>query len=182
MRTPGVYELPYGIRVGDVVAAAGGATEPLQALLIGGYHGAWVPARPDIEISRAGLGPYGAAPGAGVVVALAARSCGLVATARVVAYLVRADAPGNVGRASTGCPGSPTRSPRSRSAARRPDLVSQVDRLGRLVAGRGACKHPDGTVRLIRSSLRTFTAEVNAHLAGWCTATEPTTQTIGSAA
>ena len=33
VRTSGVYELPYGIRIGDVIAAAGGATEPLQALL-----------------------------------------------------------------------------------------------------------------------------------------------------
>ena len=50
--------------------------------------------------------------------------------------------------------------------------MSQVDRLSRLVVGRGACKHPDGTVRLIRSSLRMFAPEVSAHLAGWCTAAD----------
>ena len=168
VRTPGVYELPYGVRIGDVVAAAGGATEPLQALLIGGYHGAWVPARPDVEISRAGLAAYDASPGAGIVAPLAARSCGLVATAHVVAYLSGQRA-GQCGPCVNGLPRIAETFTALAQCRSHPDLVSQVDRLSRLVVGRGACKHPDGTVRLIRSSLRTFAPEVNAHLAGWCT-------------
>jgi NADH:ubiquinone oxidoreductase subunit F (NADH-binding) len=169
VRTPSVYELPYGVRIGDVVAAAGGATEPVQALLIGGYHGAWVPARPDVEISRAGLAIYDAAPGAGIVVPLAARSCGLVATAHVVAYLSGQRA-AQCGPCVNGLPRIAETFTALAQCRSYPDLVSQIDRLSRLVVGRGACKHPDGTVRLIRSSLRTFAPEVNAHLAGWCTA------------
>jgi NADH:ubiquinone oxidoreductase subunit F (NADH-binding) len=174
VRTPGVYELPYGVRVGDVIAAAGGATEPLQALLVGGYHGAWVPARPDVEISRAGLAPYDASPGAGIVVPLAARSCGLVATAHVVTYLAGQRA-GQCGPCVNGLPRLADTFTALAHCRSYPDLVSQVDRLSRLVVGRGACKHPDGTVRLIRSSLRTFAPEVSAHLAGWCTAAKPAT-------
>jgi len=181
VRTPGVYELPYGIRIGDVIAAAGGATEPLQALLIGGYHGAWVPARPEIEISRAGLAAFDASPGAGIVVPLAARSCGLVATAHVVSYLSGQRA-GQCGPCVNGLPRIADTFLALAQCRSYPDLMSQVHRLSRLVVGRGACKHPDGTVRLIRSSLRTFAPEVSAHLAGWCTATAPTTQTVGSAA
>jgi NADH:ubiquinone oxidoreductase subunit F (NADH-binding) len=174
VRTPGVYELPYGARVGDVIAAAGGATEPLQALLVGGYHGAWVPARPDVEISRAGLAPYDASPGAGIVVPLPARSCGLVATAHVVTYLAGQRA-GQCGPCVNGLPRLADTFTALAHCRSYPDLVSQVDRLGRLVVGRGACKHPDGTVRLIRSSLRMFVPEVSAHLAGWCTAAAPAT-------
>jgi NADH:ubiquinone oxidoreductase subunit F (NADH-binding) len=180
VRTPGVYELPYGIRIGDAISAAGGATEPLQALLIGGYHGAWVPARPDVEISRAGLAPYGAAPGAGSVVPLAARSCGLVATAHVVAYLAGQRA-GQCGPCVNGLPRIADTFTALAQCRSYPDLVSQVDRLSRLVVGRGACKHPDGTVRLIRSSLRIFAPEVSAHLAGWCTAATSTNDTVTSA-
>jgi hypothetical protein len=51
----------------------------------------------------------------------------------------------------------------------RPELLTEVDRLAVLVSGRGACKHPDGTVRFIRSSLAMFAADVAAHMAGWCT-------------
>jgi NADH:ubiquinone oxidoreductase subunit F (NADH-binding) len=31
------------------------------------------------------------------------------------------------------------------------------------IAGRGACKHPDGAVRFVQSSLRVFSAEIARH-------------------
>ncbi len=67
---PGVYELPYGARLGQLIATAGGLTQPAQAVLVGGYHGAWIPADEWIEISRAGLSRFGATPGAGVAFVL----------------------------------------------------------------------------------------------------------------
>ena len=44
VRAPGVYELAFGTAMSDLLAAAGGPTEPLQALLVGGYFGTWVEA------------------------------------------------------------------------------------------------------------------------------------------
>ena len=41
---PGVYEMAFGTPMRDLIAAAGGPAEPLQALLIGGYFGTWVTA------------------------------------------------------------------------------------------------------------------------------------------
>ena len=41
---PGVYEIEMGTPIGQVVMMAGGPSERLQALLIGGYFGAWLPA------------------------------------------------------------------------------------------------------------------------------------------
>jgi NADH:ubiquinone oxidoreductase subunit F (NADH-binding) len=55
---------------------------------------------------------------------------------------------------------------------RRPHLPAEVARLAALVTGRGACRHPDGTARLIRGALRAFDADVAAHLAGRCLAEE----------
>jgi len=39
--------------------------------------------------------------------------------------------------------------------------------------GRGACSHPDGSVRLVRSALRAFGSELEQHAQGWCCATAP---------
>jgi NADH:ubiquinone oxidoreductase subunit F (NADH-binding) len=36
------------------------------------------------------------------------------------------------------------------------------------VDGRGGCAHPDGTVRLVRSALLVFGAELSEHAVGWC--------------
>lgn len=166
---PGVYEVPYGIRLGNLLDAAGGPTAPLQAVLIGGYHGAWIPADPDIEISTAGLARYGATPGAGVVVALPAGACGLVAGAHMVSYLAR-QTTGQCGPCLNGLPR--IADTLSALAVRRlpPDRLGELDRLGRMVTGRGACKHPDGTARLVRSTLHMFARECAAHVTGWCTA------------
>jgi hypothetical protein len=105
---PGVIEAGYGVRLGDLIDAAGGLTDPLQAVLLGGYHAGWVPARPELAVSRAALTPFGASPGAGVVLALPAHACGLAETARIAGYLA-ARSPDSVDRASTACRAWPPR-------------------------------------------------------------------------
>jgi NADH-ubiquinone oxidoreductase-F iron-sulfur binding region len=67
----------------------------------------------------------------------------------------------------------------SRPGAGRRYLVD-LERWSGLVAGRGACHHPDGTVRLVRSALAVFSDEIERHLAGRCAA-EPPAGNLGSA-
>ncbi len=97
VRHPGVYELPYGISLGGLLAPAGGVSSRPQAILLGGYHGAWIPPDPSVEISRAGLQRYGATPGAGIVYVLPHESCGLLTTAAITTYLAEQSA-GQCGR------------------------------------------------------------------------------------
>jgi NADH:ubiquinone oxidoreductase subunit F (NADH-binding) len=54
----------------------------------------------------------------------------------------------------------------------RPQTVADVERWAGLVPGRGACHHPDGTVRFVRSALCAFAAEVDRHKRGRCSATD----------
>jgi NADH:ubiquinone oxidoreductase subunit F (NADH-binding) len=45
-----------------------------------------------------------------------------------------------------------------------------LQRWAQLVERRGACHHPDGTVRFLRSALTVFSKEVALHNAGRCSA------------
>jgi NADH:ubiquinone oxidoreductase subunit F (NADH-binding) len=162
---PGVHEIPHGLPLASLLALAGGPTEPVQAILVGGYHGAWLPASlVDTPMSRAGLRPVGASPGAGIVVVLPASRCGLVDSAKIAGYLAEQGA-GQCGPCVNGLPRLADTLAR---LARGEHVADEVERLSRLVDGRGACHHPDGTVRFVRSSLRVFADEVARHRAGRC--------------
>jgi NADH:ubiquinone oxidoreductase subunit F (NADH-binding) len=152
---PGIVEAGYGVALGELVAAAGGPASPLSAVLIGGYHGGWVPADPSLEVSRAGLAPFGATPGAGVVVALPANACGLRETARIAGYLA-GETTGQCGPCLNGLPRLAGTLADLAYHRIRPGLPAEVARL-------------DGTARLIASAMRTFQADVAAHLNGRCT-------------
>ena len=167
VREPGVFEVPIGTPVGRVLDRAGGASAPLQALLLGGYFGTWVDAAEGAgrPFSSAGLADLGAGTGAGLIAALPAGACGLGETARVVRYLAGESA-GQCGPCRFGLPaiaGQVERLADGRGTD--PGLLQrwlgQVDR-------RGGCAHPDGTVRLVRSALRTFGAELSRHADGRC--------------
>jgi NADH:ubiquinone oxidoreductase subunit F (NADH-binding) len=161
---PPAFDAP---RLGDLIEAAGGPAGALQAVL----HGGWVPARPEIEIRRAALASYGASPGAGIVVALPMGMCGLAESARIAGYLAGQSA-GQCGPCLNGLPRlAETLDDLARMRAR-PGLPAEVERLAGLAAGPGACRHPDGTVRLVRSAMRAFAADVTAHLAGRCLAVD----------
>jgi NADH:ubiquinone oxidoreductase subunit F (NADH-binding) len=51
-------------------------------------------------------------------------------------------------------------------------LLDDVARWSGLVAGRGACHHPDGSARLVASALHVFADELALHRAGRCSATD----------
>jgi NADH:ubiquinone oxidoreductase subunit F (NADH-binding) len=164
---PSVVEVAFGTPLADLVVAAGGTTEPVQALLVGGYFGTWVAARPGLAApySRAGLGPLGAVPGAGVVVALPVGACGLAETARVLAWFAGEGA-GQCGPCVFGLPAlAATTAALARGDAGGDD-VARLRRWAGDIDGRGACRHPDGAVALLRSALAVFAGDVDRHAAG----------------
>jgi NADH:ubiquinone oxidoreductase subunit F (NADH-binding) len=168
---PGVHEVPLGMPIGDVLAVAGGPSAPVQAVLIGGYHGAWLASEVALgaPLSRAGLRPHGASPGAGMIMVLPVGMCGLVESARIASYLADQTA-GQCGPCVLGLPnlarqlGMLAAGQCDRATLRRIAVAEQ------LVRGRGACHHPDGTAAFVASTMRTFTAEVAMHCAGRCSA------------
>jgi NADH:ubiquinone oxidoreductase subunit F (NADH-binding) len=164
---PGVYEVGLGMPMGELVELAGGTAEPVSAYLIGGYFGSWVAAG-DAEraaLLDSDLKPFGASLGARTLFALPARVCGIVETARLARYLARESA-GQCGPCVHGLDaiaGGLERLARGERADH-----ARLERWFEQVRGRGACRHPDGAVRLIASALDVFTREVELHAAGRC--------------
>jgi NADH:ubiquinone oxidoreductase subunit F (NADH-binding) len=169
VRTPGVLEVAYGTALPDLVASVGGATEPLQALLIGGYSGCWVPdsvAR-TLHFSHEELRAAGTTVGVGSVLALPAGACGIAETARILSYLAGESA-SQCGPCMFGLPAitADFGGLASGAGARDKTLAPRLARRLSVISGRGACGHPDGAVRLAESALRTFAVDVDAHLHG----------------
>lgn len=165
---PGVLEVALGTPIADVLDAAGGPTVALRALLVGGFHGAWLTGEEarQLRLSRADLRPLGASPGAGVLVALGADACPLQASVRVVSYLA-AQSARQCGPCLNGLPALADALSR---LARGERTRGRVEQLCGLVDRRGACAHPDGTARFVRSTFATFPDELAAHERGRCLA------------
>jgi NADH:ubiquinone oxidoreductase subunit F (NADH-binding) len=172
---PGVVEVELGAPLDEVLDLCGGTTEPLQAFLVGGYFGSWIPAGGPrrVQLANDALAPLGASLGARTIVALPVSVCGLLETARVAAYLAGQGA-GQCGPCVFGLPavarcledvvaGGPAG----------PDALERLPRLTAQIAGRGACRHPDGTIALVESALRVFADEIELHLAGRCSGHGP---------
>ncbi len=169
--TPGVYELAFGTPMTDLLAAAGGPLEPIQALLVGGYFGTWVQSARamKLRLSREDLRSVGCALGSGVLIALGESACGLHESARVIEYLAGESA-GQCGPCVYGLAAI------ADSVAALADGVAhprELDRLRRWtteIRGRGACHHPDGAARFVESTLTVFRAEIEEHRGSRCTA------------
>jgi NADH:ubiquinone oxidoreductase subunit F (NADH-binding) len=70
---PGVVEAPTGTSVGALLRMAGGPSEPVQAILTGGYGGTWLPpALLEVPATPSLLARAGATLGPGIVIALPA--------------------------------------------------------------------------------------------------------------
>ena len=139
-----------------------GVTEPVSAVLVGGFGGNWLPLPEVAELPLTPGAAAGGALGVGMLLALPARACGLAETARILRYLAGESAmqcgPCMFGLASiVGDLEALTYG--------RPTVEQLRYRLG-MVSGRGACAHPDGAVRLAASALTVFADDVWAHASG----------------
>ncbi len=160
---PGVYEIEAGTDVGEVLAMAG-AEMAAQSVLIGGYFGTWheIGEVARLPFTAAGLRPFGAAPGAAVLYVLPPARCGLAEAARILSYLASQSAQ-QCGPCIFGLPAIADDLAQLASARPEGDLLGRMQRRFGQIAGRGACRHPDGAVRMAESALRTFAADAHAH-------------------
>lgn len=157
---PEVVEVAFGTRLRSAL--------PSRFLgrpaMVGGFHGAWASweTLASARVSVDGMRSLGIPLGAGLV--LSAPECPVRLTARVVDYLAGQSA----GRCGPCLNGLPALSEAFRAVESGRGDVARVRELTGLVTGRGACAHPDGTARLVRSLLASYADEVAEHSAGSC--------------
>lgn len=160
---PGVVEAPLGTPVSELLRLAGSPSEPVQAVLTGGYGGAWLPATHlGTPATPAAFTEAGAVLGAGILLALPVRSCAIAESARVLRWLAAQNA-GQCGPCMFGLPAIAADFTAIAGGRAEPDVYHRLGKRLAVVTGRGACRHPDGAVRFARSALHVFHTHLRTH-------------------
>ena len=153
-----VLEVPLGLPLGQALSAVGVRARDLQAVLVGGFFGSWLPVDPALPLSHRGLAAAGGVLGAGMVLGLEHGECGLRSTAEVLHYLAGQSA-GQCGPCVNGMPALSA----AFGARVAGQPAPQLDRYLGLLPGRGLCHLPDGAVQLVSSALRVFADDLAHH-------------------
>ena len=164
---PGVVEVAFGTAIGDVLRDCG--AHPTDAVLLGGWFGGWLPrdSADRLPVDPQALARAGTGLGAGVVFALPRDQCGLSYTSQVAGWLAGASA-GQCGPCTNGLPAIASAIGDVAAGRQVDGALGNLHRWCALMPGRGACRHPDGTARFVRTALDTFAADIVSHRAGRC--------------
>jgi NADH:ubiquinone oxidoreductase subunit F (NADH-binding) len=159
-----LIEIPAGMPLAEAVNAAGGLTSNSEAVLLGGYYGGWVESTAawGLALDVESLRRLGHSLGCGVIAVLPAGRCGVVETARILAYLAHESAR-QCGPCTFGLRAIAAALGRVSGLASTPGDLERIQRWGGLLTGRGACRHPDGAAGLLGSALQVFSAEFHLH-------------------
>jgi NADH:ubiquinone oxidoreductase subunit F (NADH-binding) len=160
VRDPGVHEIALGTPLERVI----GDTTNVRALLVGGYSGTWLPpaALTATSLDDAALAAHGAALGAGAIVCLSADACPVAEVARVARWMADQTA-GQCGPCVHGLDAIAAALQPLAAGTARHDVVARLARWSGQVHGRGACHHPNGVARFVRSALAVFADELEDH-------------------
>jgi NADH:ubiquinone oxidoreductase subunit F (NADH-binding) len=159
-----LIEVPQGLPLAEAVNAAGGITSDSDAVLLGGYFGGWVESSAAwaLPLDPGPLRALGHSLGCGVIAVLPSGRCGVVETARILAYLAHESAR-QCGPCTFGLRAIAAAAGRVSSLVATPGDLERIQRWAGVLAGRGACRHPDGAAALLASAMRVFGAEFVLH-------------------
>ena len=167
---PSVVEATLGTDLATVLELDDRTAGGYRAVLLGGYGGGWIgmDRALGMPLTEEAARERGTSLGAGVVALLPGDACPMREVARVVRYMEGQGA-GQCGPCVNGladlavATASLAGGRGGRGAGRQ---VEQVLQLCDLVEGRGACRHPDGVARFVRTAIEVFGDDVAAHLGG----------------
>ena len=133
-----------------------------SAVLLGGYGGTWH--RWDV-VSEQPVSALETLTNAGIVMVLPRSGCGIAVSAQIVQHLADSSAR-QCGPCLFGLDSLAEVMQRVASGRARRSDVARLERISAEVAGRGACHHPDGAIRMLVSALEVFAEDLPAHRRG----------------
>jgi len=160
---PAVVEVPFGLPLGEVLDLC--SASPADGVLVGGYHGMWLPAATAyaVPVSREGLAAVGGTLGSGIVLPIGDGTCPLGEVSRIASYLAGESA-GQCGPCKLGLPAIARALAALIDGSGGIEALDVARRSAAGVNGRGACSHPDGVTRFVLSALDVFTEDLAAHV------------------
>jgi NADH:ubiquinone oxidoreductase subunit F (NADH-binding) len=161
---PGVIEAEASLTIGGAIERAGGAAGSARAVLVGGYFGQWVDVQRawDISLDHAALRQHGLGLGCGVIGVLSHGRCPVCETAGIMRYLA-GESSAQCGPCFFGLRSLADAVTRIAESGTNSQDLDRLRRWSADVAGRGACRHPDGAVMFFQSALLVFADEFTRH-------------------
>ncbi|WP_396655746.1 NADH-ubiquinone oxidoreductase-F iron-sulfur binding region domain-containing protein [Microbacterium sp.] len=164
----GLYEVPFGTSLREVLAWTGDDPAAVRGFLMGGYFAGVIgPQALDVPLDYDEIAAWGSGLGCGAVVALGDTRCPVDVTAAVMGYFDRENA-GQCGSCFNGTAAMGAVLAALRDGQAEESDVERLRAWSVNLRGRGACGTLDGATNVAASLLRDFPDEVRTHLHGHC--------------
>lgn len=166
-RAPGLYEVPFGVSVAELVALHGVDAGRVRGALMGGYFAGLLDRRVlDGALDHDSLRSAGSGLGCGAV-SLITDECPVAVGASVLAYYDRENA-GQCGSCFNGTAAMAAAATALRDGIAGADDLARLQRWSVVLRGRGACATLDAACNIAASLLAMFPDDVARHRNGEC--------------
>ncbi|BBX69175.1 NADH-ubiquinone oxidoreductase-F iron-sulfur binding region domain-containing protein [Mycolicibacterium psychrotolerans] len=166
-RGPGLYELPFGVPMAEVLALHGIPLDRVRGALMGGYFAGLLDRRVlACTVDHDSLRAHGSGLGCGAVSVLT-DECPVAVGAAVLAYYDRENA-GQCGSCFNGTAAMAAAATALRDGVASADDLERLERWSVVLRGRGACATLDAATNIAASMLAMFGDDVARHLDGNC--------------
>ncbi|MFI5255120.1 MAG: NADH-ubiquinone oxidoreductase-F iron-sulfur binding region domain-containing protein [Candidatus Limnocylindrales bacterium] len=163
VRKPGIVEAPTGTPLRDIVAAAGGTTGKLKAVLVGGPSGGFLPGSAmDTAYAHGALGAAGAIVGSGALLVVDESAC-IVELATLLERFMSEESCGKCVPCRIGTRRLTEIGERFTGGRSRPNDIQLLGDLAADVRAGSLCGHGITAPNPLVSGLRYFAAEFDAH-------------------
>ena len=161
-----MYEIEHGSSLTSLIEAAGGLTDEVRAILVGGYAGSWIDAPTSPRLRSATMTSLGRPWPARVSCWCPATSCLRPRRDRARDPLAGQESAGQCGPCIHGLEGLAAHLEGALTGRRHPTPTTAAGSHTSCpwCAGGAPVSHPDGTVRFVGSAVEVFAPELPDHM------------------